>query len=176
MGIIGFIAGAVIIAVSPRKSLLDARDATRKQQANQLEKALLQYLIDKWSLPNDNQISEGAANAKQICRVGVTGDNTCISFDPLVTSDYVTAIPVDPAEPCANYTGYRVYKSSGRVQIEALHLGKMPGEVTGSCSGGSSSSASSVPASSSAASSASASPPPGPPPPSPSPPSSSSSS
>ena len=154
IGIIGVVASVVIVAVKPSKNILSARDAERTSHANQLEKAYLQYLIDKWQLPNDSQIAEGAAGKRPICRGGVTSDTTCVNADLLVPV-YLASLPVDVTEPCPNYTGYQVYKKSSRVQVIATWLGTLT--ATGGCSGGTSSSVASSVASSTAPSSSVAS-------------------
>ncbi len=46
IGVIAVIAGVVIVAVSPRKNFISARDAERKHSSKQLQQAIYAQLID----------------------------------------------------------------------------------------------------------------------------------
>lgn len=86
----------------------------------------MQKIVREWALSAG--IPDGEGSAAHICTQGQTCDG--VSLDDL-PPDYIAMIPRDPAEPCANQTGYRVYQSLGRPHILAAHLGKLPGQVTG---------------------------------------------
>lgn len=116
----------VTAAVSPMKSLMEAYDAERRHNVNQLAKALMQKIVREWALSAG--IPEGEGNAADICAQGQTCSG--VSLDDL-PPDYIAAIPRDPAEPCANKTGYRAYQSLGRPHVLAAHVGKLPGQVVG---------------------------------------------
>ena len=115
----------ILAAVMDIPSLLiNTRDAERQQNAKEMEEAMYQHLIDQWEILNDTEIPEGEANAKDICRYGIT-DPSCVNLDGLIT-DYLPTLPADPSETNDNLSGYKVYKLSGRPRIIAAHLGSLP--------------------------------------------------
>src|SRR3989338_6214459 len=151
IGILGTLASVVIVAMSPKKNLLAARDTERVHHSRQLENAGVQYLINNGVFPNETDIPTVQINAAQICTQGVTTNSNCVQFDTLVP-DYLVAIPRDSIEHCPVYTGYMIYLNGGFIEVDALHLGKMPDDdvtVTPGCTGASSSSSSVVSSSSS---------------------------
>ena len=139
LGIVGIIASVVIVAVSPRSAIVAARDAERSLVSSQLHSAMIQYQLAQGNLPNAAGIGNGSTNAKQLCAEGVTTNTNCVNVDGLVP-DFVTELPQDIAEPCADYTGYTVYRDGGLVVVTAIHRGKLPGDaditVTAGCSSG----------------------------------------
>ncbi len=155
IGIIGVLASVVVVAVSPKKALLAARDAERGVTAKQLQNAAFQYQIGNGGeLPAVDLIPEGEENAVQICALGVTNPE-CVNLDVLVP-DYLHALPRDIAEPCPDYTGYRIHQRQGSASVTALHMGKMPGDevtVSPGCAGSGGSGTSSGESSGSSASS-----------------------
>lgn len=126
IGIIGTLASITILAVNPNKQLIAANDATRNQNAKQLQSAILQYIVDKSALPYASIIGQTAATATNICNPSGFSSN-CIRLDVLVPI-YIPAIPVDAVEPCANFTGYKVYKNGPTYTIIPVDLGKKPGD------------------------------------------------
>lgn len=122
VGIIGILASIVIVAVNPGKQLKASLDAKRVTTANQMEKALYQYLIDTGSFPTT--IPEGESNARPICKRSIDPDTeSCLSFD-LLPSTYLADVPVDDAEPVDSaVTGYMAYLDVGRPRIVPVYLG-----------------------------------------------------
>ena len=102
--------------------LLGTHDAKRKHDVREIEQSLYQQIVDAWALSVD--IPEGAENAKDICRQGIF-DPTCVNLDSLVTGGFLPSLPLDAKETNAHYTGYRVYKVSGRPRILSAHLGAL---------------------------------------------------
>lgn len=142
LGIIGVIATIVLVAINPSKQLCDTQNAARLSNARHIQDAVYQHLVGQWTMPNDADIPLGEANAKPVCRLGVSGDATCVSFDALVPT-YIAAIPVDDAEENANYSGFSVYKQAGRAFLVADHRGScttveapQDGGATGGTTGG----------------------------------------
>lgn len=124
----GVASSAVLAALSPKKQFTDAQDAGRRDNEIQLQNALYQYYIDVGSFPQEAAIPEGKANAKSVCRQGVTGDPTCVNIDILLQR-HIAQLPVDVAEPCINYTGYELYREGRRLAVVAAHMGKIKGEA-----------------------------------------------
>ncbi len=124
VGIIGSLASVVIEAIGPKKMLLSAMDASRRQTVRELQTALVQYQIDEGTLPNIDDIIMADDGAKPICKEGVTLDATCVNIDGLIP-EYLAALPQDNSETNANYTGYKIYREpvGGRPQIVSAHLG-----------------------------------------------------
>jgi prepilin-type N-terminal cleavage/methylation domain-containing protein len=164
VGIIGVLASVVIVAVSPRKVILGARDAERALHANAIQSAMIQYQIEHGKFPNMDKMGRGAESALQVCTLGVTANPHCLPLDALVPT-YLAQLPRDIAEPCPDYTGFLVYLDGGLLSVVQVHKGKLPGDavtVTPGCSGTGSSASSSfafsdAPPSSSSASSLSSS-------------------
>ncbi|MFA6039459.1 MAG: LamG-like jellyroll fold domain-containing protein [Candidatus Peribacteraceae bacterium] len=123
VGIIGALAGIVMEAIGPRKMLLSAKDASRKQTVRELQNALTQYQIEEGTLPNVDDIITADDGAKPICKQGVTTDATCVNVDALIP-EYIAALPQDTSETNANYTGYKVYREplGGRPLVTSPHF------------------------------------------------------
>jgi prepilin-type N-terminal cleavage/methylation domain-containing protein len=117
--VIAILASVVFVAVDPAKRFNAAKDSRRLNNAESISKALNQYLVDNGSLPAG--IPSGAANAKQICRTGIT-DATCVSLSSALAV-YIKSLPVDDIETSALYTGYTVYSMGGGVVVLPLYLG-----------------------------------------------------
>lgn len=109
--------------------LLGTHDSTRKHAVKQLENAMYQDLIAKWQLSAD--IPEGKANAKPICRKGVTQADCDaaggVKLDDELIPTYLPDLPVDPKETNNKLTGYLIYKQNGRPRIKSAYLGTLPG-------------------------------------------------
>ena len=129
IGLIGILSSVVIVAINPLKQLAAAEDVRRRNSANQLERALAQYLVEYDTFPGDSTIPEGAANALPICRTSFAESSGCINFDALVerTRDFLPCFPRDGSETNANRSGYAVYQESGRAFVTALYLGERSG-------------------------------------------------
>lgn len=96
VGIIGTLASIVIYAINPSRQLDQSVVAANEARANQLEKAVIQYLIDGNALSG---VPTGISNAANICTSDVTGtDCTDISGVDLsaLVADYVPVIDAGP--------------------------------------------------------------------------------
>lgn len=121
MGIVGVLAAVVIVALNPDKQLCDVHNAARTVHARELEKAMIQYMIEEASTPGGTDVPLGAENAKPICRFGIT-DPLCVNMDVLVP-EYVADVPVDELETSTIHTGFSVYIDAGsRLQVEAMNM------------------------------------------------------
>lgn len=121
VGIIGVLAGIVIVAINPSKQLLSARDARRSSTAREIQSALSQYLIDNGAFPVTLPTSFDAA--QPICRQGIpSGSSNCISLDTLIPT-YIAELPVDSNETNVNLIGFNVHAQSGRPTVTSMHKG-----------------------------------------------------
>ena len=120
MGIIAVLSSVVILAVNPRKMLIGARDASRKQSVSQLQKALQQYQVDQGSIPGQVQLFQTEEAAYPVCAPGVPTSSVCINLDALVPT-YMASLPRDTAETNPNLTGYMVYKDAQQRPLAASH-------------------------------------------------------
>ncbi|MDB4978409.1 MAG: hypothetical protein JWM56_595 [Candidatus Peribacteria bacterium] len=128
MGIIGTLASVTIAFIGPSRIFRQTEDAKRVSASKQIRGALLQYLIDNGDVPLAGSFPASAATAKYICKPGITNISGCINLDQLIPI-YFASLPVDPVEPCANYTGYKVYKDGGVVGVIAANTGKTTVDV-----------------------------------------------
>lgn len=142
IGIIGILSSVVIVAINPNKQFCEAQNAQRKVHEREVRNALQQYLIDKWSAAGGSNLPTTAAQAKPICRSGVTTDATCVNLDALAPT-YVVALPVDLSETNAHYTGYKLYKNDAGQEVPVATYYTPTCTATGS-SGSSSSAVSSA--------------------------------
>ncbi|MDD5469198.1 MAG: prepilin-type N-terminal cleavage/methylation domain-containing protein [Candidatus Peribacteraceae bacterium] len=119
IGIIAILASIVIVAINPTKQLGEARNAQRRSDVNAVLQAVYQYAIDNnGALPGNIATSEA-----EICD-GAYASETCTGAGGVDLSDlvgtYITAIPRDPQETDANWTGYYILQdSNGRVTVSA---------------------------------------------------------
>jgi prepilin-type N-terminal cleavage/methylation domain-containing protein len=128
LGILGVVASVSIVAISPRRGLLAARDAERAMTARGVQNAVFQYQIDHGgALPGNGGIPEGPGNALPVCAQGVTENPACVQLDLLVPA-YLSKLPKDVAEPCPDFTGYLIDQRIGAVEVTAAQTGKMPGD------------------------------------------------
>jgi uncharacterized protein (TIGR02145 family) len=124
VGIIAILAGIVIIAINPSKQLATVRNAQRKSNLSEINKALTQYYIDHSSYP-----ASVTTSLTEICNTGASSTPTGISCTGLIdlsalVPTYLVAIPTDPlgstlsfldkfiptAYATTNGTGYKVMK------------------------------------------------------------------
>lgn len=110
IAIIGVIAAIVIVAINPNKQLSRAQDIRVQSEANQLEKALSQFVIDKGKPPDSTaKYDSPTGKPMPICSPDATDKTVCVDLSPLVTT-YIAALPVYPKEPCPGVTGYATYR------------------------------------------------------------------
>jgi prepilin-type N-terminal cleavage/methylation domain-containing protein len=121
IGIIAVLAGIVITAVNPRTQFVTAQNAKRQSAVRELQNAIAQYQIDRGLLPDTKTLPGGAVNAMSICRTAV--QSYCYDLSGLVPN-YLSALPIDPAEPSSVTTGFGLHQTSGnQVQAVAMHMG-----------------------------------------------------
>lgn len=124
VGLIGILAGIVIIAINPNKQLGDARNAQRRVDVATILDAVYQYSIDN----NGTIPSAITTTATEICKTGVAA-GTCttdglINLSVLTLNEkYVVSLPIDPQCPTAcatNGAGYTIMKTANnRVTVAA---------------------------------------------------------
>lgn len=109
VAIIGVIAAIVIAAINPQKQISATQSVKRAAEANQLEKSLAQYMIDKGTPPDTlSKYSTDPASPTPICAQGASDTSVCINAAPLITT-YLAAVPKDPTEPCSGVSGFAAY-------------------------------------------------------------------
>ena len=159
-GVIAVIAGVSIYALAPRKNFIAVRDAERYMNAKQIQNSMFQYMLESNQILSEKNILDGEENAKPICREGVPEED-CIAEGRVSLNDvppeFIANLPIDPVEPCAELTGYKIYQTVGRPRVFSAYLGMlMDDEVEPDCElggvGGSSSSSSTSSSSSSSSS------------------------
>ena len=136
IGVIAVIAGVVIVAVSPRKNFISARDAERKHSSKQLQQAIYAQLIDNWEMdagvPECTEANK-ATCSKPICKDDIDDaectSNSGVPFSSLPPS-YISELPVDVVMPAnSRCTGYMVYQEVGRPKVYAANMGKLEGDT-----------------------------------------------
>jgi len=123
IGIIGTLSAIALYFINPSVQLNKAEDVERLQNASELQKAMVQRMIDTGEFINDSQIPTQLELAMPICSYQVTTDVTCINVDGLV-SGYIATLSRDQVETNANYSGYAIYKHDGFVAVISTHLGE----------------------------------------------------
>lgn len=132
IGIITLLVGMILARLNPKKWTLQTLDRKRSSHASELESALYQFSWDKGYFPGSGNILSGVANAKPVCLTGYNTSNTstsCVNVD-LVVPTYIPSIPVDEANPCANYTGFQIYLQQGHAIVQPMYSGVYPGDLT----------------------------------------------
>ncbi len=107
LGILGILVSIVLVAINPLSQLEFAQNAKRKSYILTIGNGSTQYLIKHGEEPVAG-IPSGIANAKPICRPGVT-DVSCLNIDTIVPV-FIAELPIDVAETSTVVTGYRIYK------------------------------------------------------------------
>src|SRR3989344_4930583 len=107
IGLISILAAVVIVAINPLKQLSAAEDVRRKNNANQLQKAFAQYLVEYDVFPGNTDIPESAGYAVPICRAGAMESGGCVNIDRLVTSagNFLPCLPRDGREVDVDHSG-----------------------------------------------------------------------
>lgn len=119
--------GVALQSINVQATLTKTRDAEHAQNQGELEKAVYQNLVDKWVLPQEQQIPEYPAT-KPICTQGVASNAGCVNLDE-ITPIYLQQIPRDTREMNQDYSGYVISKRKGRVRVIAAHLGEAVGQM-----------------------------------------------
>ncbi len=129
MGIVGSLSAVVILAVNPAGMLGQSQDAKRNSSANQIQKAMQQYLIEQGRYPDEANIPTSEASAKPICADDYIGAS-CISMAPALIPTYIASLPEDQYEKCSAFSGFKVYLKNGRAQVLASHVGLRPEQIS----------------------------------------------
>lgn len=115
VGVIGILAGIVIVSVNPTKQLADARNTQRRADLQIIANALYQYSIDhEGKLPVTITTIE-----TELCRTGVNIDCTGLIDINFLTGAYIPSIPFDPSEATETSTQYTIQKMLGRMLLRA---------------------------------------------------------
>lgn len=145
IGVLGILAGIILVAVDPAKRLKQARDARRFSEVNGILNAILNYTVDqKGLLPpalvntatnTTNQLAYGyiIGSSTDTCNVGcysntgITTWDACVDLDADLVDEYIGEMPIDPLGTHATdtsivfdsaRTGYYVTKSqNGRIEV-----------------------------------------------------------
>lgn len=119
---IAVLAGIVIVAINPTKTLAQMRNAERQSEINTIYKAVSQYLITNPTGLTDLGIT---SDVQDICAPGESDD--CLSLDSL-TPYYLAEIPTDPQASGA-LSGYQIrLNTSGNwhiVQVDFETYGEL---------------------------------------------------
>jgi prepilin-type N-terminal cleavage/methylation domain-containing protein len=117
---IGILAAIVIVAINPNRQLAQVRDTQRQSDANNLQKALYQYLIDNSSYPASIE-SIPVGGTIEICAEGAVSCAGLLDIESAVVPTYLPGIPADP-QSTGNGTGYFVHKTNdGVVGVSAYN-------------------------------------------------------
>lgn len=138
IGIIGFLAAAILVAVDPVKRVQDARNAKRWSEVNGMLNAILNKQVDDRSLFNGSVpvIRDGTTAAQIIVSTGAglaaCNTRTCAAVTTLNLSStdscyanlsalaptYIAEIPVDSNGGASTDTHYYIRRGTeGRVEI-----------------------------------------------------------
>ena len=124
IGIIGVLAGGVIIAVNPSDQFIAIEDSRRTSRVREFQNAINQYVIDTGTLPGDKTWATSSVTALDICRAGASDTSNCLVLDTYLVPKYIAELPVDPAETDTNIIGFTAYEKQGSfVKIDSTHLG-----------------------------------------------------
>jgi len=121
VGIIAILAGIVIIAINPSKTLATVRNAERRSDLKQIDSALSQHYIDYARYPTSTE-----SGLQEICNTGsipyphIGIDCTGYLDLSILVPTYITAIPRDALASTSSSTGYIVYKHSSSRKIQLI--------------------------------------------------------
>jgi len=119
--VIAILSGITIVAINPIKQFLKLQEVGNAYRAEQLQKAIFQYLVDRNGFPGDGNIPECTESdkntcAKPICRYGKTPPGGCVNIDVLIPR-YIACMPFDAAEVNVEFSGYKIYVQAGRGNV-----------------------------------------------------------
>lgn len=127
LAIMAILAGLVIVALSPKKNLEDARDTKRREDLRTMIDALYQYQIDHDAFPTIHTAKSLDAIHRDVCAVTDPDDLFFCFFSapqrlplwPLIP-DYLAELPYDPQNTEEYETGYQLWlDESGRIHAFA---------------------------------------------------------
>lgn len=138
IGVLGILAGIILVAVDPAKRLRQARDARRHAEVNAILNAILNYTVDNVGTAPTG-IDSNATSIQQLgdgtgvcgvdwgCQQGTNSTWTlddCVDFTSDLVDEYIAEIPVDPEGSngtvtySASRTGYYINRTgNGRIEI-----------------------------------------------------------
>lgn len=119
IAIMSILASIVIIAVDPVSQIRKALGAERTHYANQLQKAIRQYIVDNGTTPSETSFSLDSENPSTICRLGQS-DGTCLNIDE-ISPVYLSCMPYDTLEEDTNLSGYTAYERAGFIIVESVY-------------------------------------------------------
>ena len=136
IGVLGILAGIILVAVDPAKRLSQARDARRFSEVNALLNAVLNYTVDnKGTLPaltswvnatsTVDVVRQQLGTGTGFCGAGCgTAFDDCLDLSGDLFDEYIAEIPIDPEGSDgtnaydATRTGYYAVKTTnGRVEV-----------------------------------------------------------
>ncbi len=145
IGIIGFLASAILVAVDPVRRIQDSRNARRWSEVNAILNAILNKQVDDRAqfsgstlvpiIDSSNaQILVNTDSGLLDCTVApptcdsltlnTTGTRTCYANVSGITPDYIADLPFDPGGGSGTNSGYYIRRtvpgssnSTGRIEI-----------------------------------------------------------
>ncbi|KKQ27663.1 MAG: hypothetical protein US42_C0007G0054 [Candidatus Magasanikbacteria bacterium GW2011_GWC2_37_14] len=128
IAIMAIIAAVIFVALDPLKRFQDSRDSVRWQQASQILNAIKLYQVDHGgtNLATITDMTAGATymmgtdtsgcdHYNAVCDVSIPGDGYCVDLSDLVSSGYLSSIPVSPNGAGtwdSGHTGYTISTTS----------------------------------------------------------------
>lgn len=154
IGIIGFLAAAILVAVDPVKRIQDSRNSQRWSEVNSILNAVLKKQVDDLALYNgetsapiitdatnsqvvvsdDTGISCDSVTARPGCKqpLDTTAGKNCVANLSGLVPDYLAEIPTDPAEnSCDAGSGCDVEGEEGDLVIGSTNSGYYIHRTTG---------------------------------------------
>lgn len=123
IAIIALLTFVVIMAINPKRQLMQTRNAQRQSNLEAILNAVYQYMIDYGKIPAS--IPTGEGNAKQICQFDATFAG-CTAVGGIMLRElsgaYIAAMPTDPSVlQTGTGTRYKIYRDTGgRIKITAV--------------------------------------------------------
>jgi type II secretion system protein G len=105
IGVIGVLAGVLVILIDPATQLKKARDANRKSDLSLIRSALELYRSDIGNYPSEDDITTGSAPKPLDCNVSFTGGTP--------PNTYMTKVPCDPLFPTTPTSNNYFYAATG---------------------------------------------------------------
>ena len=116
IGIIALLATIVIVAINPARQFAQARNTQRTSNVNTILNAIGQNIADNKGLFTCPGVTLPNATSSILVASGSGVDLSCL------TPTYIPSFPIDPSNPTAPDTGYKVIVDGiGRVTVCAPH-------------------------------------------------------
>ena len=116
---IAVLAGIVIVAINPAKTLAEMRNGDRVSDINQIYKAVYQHTTNNRGGLHSTFSGLEAEVPSDICKPG--GSTDCLNLDSLLAPTYLAEIPVDPNVNAGDdLSGYQIVRTTGnRIIVQA---------------------------------------------------------